>query len=358
VFEKGRELYGFYQARQAIRDAGRVLVVEGYMDVVALAQHGVGYAVATLGTATTAVHVQKLLRQVDELVFCFDGDAAGRRAAWRALEVSLPELADGKRVSFLFLPQGEDPDTYIRTHGKASFEVLVADAVPLSRYLLDTLTARTDLGSAEGRARLVHDAKPLAGQMRDGAFRVQLLRELAERARLEMFEVESLCGLTRTGRWTGPRAAPRSRAHTPLWRRLLRLFLDAPELARAVTPEQKALLAASPEFEPVVAAVDHVQASGLTTTGALIEAARGLEYEALYGDIVREGIDGPGDLDTARMEVAGVFAKLEASWVEQQYTDLVRKPERTHLEVERLHALGRRLAELKGAPPVGGVSPA
>src|SRR5687767_6549229 len=108
VFEKGRELYGLYQARRAIRDAGRVVVVEGYMDVVALAQHEIGYAVATLGTATTGVHVQKLLRQADQVVFCFDGDAAGRRAAWRALETSLPELVDGKELRFLFLPQGED----------------------------------------------------------------------------------------------------------------------------------------------------------------------------------------------------------------------------------------------------------
>ena len=259
VFEKGRELYGLYQARQAIRDAGRVLVVEGYMDVVALAQHGVGYAVATLGTATTAFHVQKLLRQVDELVFSFDGDAAGRRAAWRALEVSLPELTDGKRVGFLFLPQGEDPDSYVRARGKAAFEALVTAAVPLSRYLLDELTARTDLGSAEGRARLVHAAKPLVNAIHEGAFRVQVLRELAERARLDVSEVESLCGLTRTARRAGARSAPpRSRAHTPLWRALLRLLLDAPELALAVTPEQRALLGATAEFEPVAAVVDHV----------------------------------------------------------------------------------------------------
>ncbi|HEX7954121.1 MAG TPA: DNA primase, partial [Burkholderiales bacterium] len=117
VFEKGRELYGLYQARRAIRDAGRVVVVEGYMDVVALAQSGVEYAVATLGTATTPLHVQKLLRQADEIVFSFDGDNAGRKAAWRALENSLSQLQDGKQLKFLFLPDGEDPDTYVRKHG-------------------------------------------------------------------------------------------------------------------------------------------------------------------------------------------------------------------------------------------------
>ena len=122
VFEKGRELYGLYQARNAIRDAGKVVVVEGYMDVVALAQHGVDYAVATLGTATTPVHVQKLFRLTDNVVFCFDGDNAGRKAAWRALENTLPVLADGKNALFLFLPDGEDPDDFVRQHGKAAFE--------------------------------------------------------------------------------------------------------------------------------------------------------------------------------------------------------------------------------------------
>src|SRR5260370_6145190 len=136
LFEKGRELYGLVQARDAMRAAGRVLVVEGYMDVVALAQYGVGYAVATLGTATTPVHVSKLLRLADELVFCFDGDAAGRKAAWRALEVSLPLAPDHKPVRFLFLPQGDDPDTYIRKHGKESFERLLRHAPTLSVPLL------------------------------------------------------------------------------------------------------------------------------------------------------------------------------------------------------------------------------
>src|SRR5688572_8196044 len=184
VFEKGRELYGLYQARRAIRDAGRVLVVEGYMDVVALAQAGVEYAVATLGTATTPVHVQKLLRQAEEIVYCFDGDTAGRRAAWRALENSLSQLTDGKQVKFLFLPEGEDPDTYVRKHGKAGFEQLLGRAVPLSRFLLEELGSRGDLTTAEGRARCVHEAKPLLRQMQAGALRLQLVRELAEKTRL------------------------------------------------------------------------------------------------------------------------------------------------------------------------------
>src|SRR5690606_23421331 len=137
LFDKGREVYGLVQARDAIREAGRVIVVEGYMDVVALAQYGVRNAVATLGTATTPVHVSKLLRLADELVFCFDGDNAGRKAASRALEVSLPLAPDHKPIRFLFLPNGEDPDTFVRQNGKEAFEAKVAAAPTLSQVLLE-----------------------------------------------------------------------------------------------------------------------------------------------------------------------------------------------------------------------------
>src|SRR5437016_8154827 len=155
VFSKGRELYGLYLARNAIREAGRVVVVEGYMDVVALAQHGVEYAVATLGTSTTPVHAQKLFRMAETVVFCFDGDPAGRKAAWRALENTLPVLVDGKNARFLFLPDGEDPDDAVRRRGKAAFEAMVESAVPLSDFLLAELGRRSPPSSADGRAVLV-----------------------------------------------------------------------------------------------------------------------------------------------------------------------------------------------------------
>ncbi|MGH8698426.1 MAG: DNA primase, partial [Burkholderiales bacterium] len=161
VFEKGRELYGLPQARDAVRAANRVVVVEGYMDTVMLAQHGVGNVVATLGTATTPAHVQKLLRQADEVVFCFDGDAAGRRAAWQALEVSLESLSDRKAIRFLFLPAEHDPDSYVRAFGREAFEREMAQAQPLSAFLLSTLASRADLLTLEGRSRLIAEAKPL-----------------------------------------------------------------------------------------------------------------------------------------------------------------------------------------------------
>jgi len=194
LFEKGREVYGLVQARDAIRTAGRVLVVEGYMDVVALAQFGVGYAVATLGTATTPIHVTKLLKLADELVFSFDGDAAGRKAAWRALEVALPELLDNKPVRFLFLPEGEDPDTFIRKHGKDEFEARVAQAKPLSAFLMDELRGQSDVRSAEGQAQFVAAAKPYLQKVVAPALKLLLTKEVARIGGLSQEEAQGILG--------------------------------------------------------------------------------------------------------------------------------------------------------------------
>ena len=192
LFEKGREVYGLVQARDAMRAAGRVLVVEGYMDVVALAQFGVGYSVATLGTATTPVHVSKLLRLTDELVFSFDGDKAGRKAAWRALEVSLPLATDGKPIRFLFLPEEDDPDSYIRKHGKEAFEQLVREAPTLSEFLIAELRSEHDLNNAEGRAGFLTASKAHIEKLAAPALRMQLLREFASLARVSTEDIESL----------------------------------------------------------------------------------------------------------------------------------------------------------------------
>ena len=194
VFVKGRELYGLFEARTALREAGYALVVEGYMDVVALAQAGLGHAVATLGTACTAEHVAKLFRFTDQVVFSFDGDAAGRRAAARALEASLPHAADHRSVRFLFLPPEHDPDTFVRERGTAAFEQAVADAVPLSRQLLEHSAQECDLDSAEGRARMLTQARPLWEALPDGALRAQLLDALSERGRIAQADLARLWG--------------------------------------------------------------------------------------------------------------------------------------------------------------------
>jgi DNA primase len=192
LFEKGRELYGLYQAQKAIRAAQQVLVVEGYMDVVALAQHGVEYAVATLGTATTPYHIQKLLRLADHVVFCFDGDKAGQRAAWRALENALPYLQDGKRISFLFLPVEHDPDSFIREFGKEAFEQRVQESMPLSAYLLREAGAGLDLRTQEGRNQLLQRAKPLLTAITAPATALLLRKEVAALSGVSQAELEAL----------------------------------------------------------------------------------------------------------------------------------------------------------------------
>lgn len=268
LFEKGRELYGLFQARQAIRAAGRVLVVEGYMDVVALAQHGVGYAVATLGTATTPVHVQKLLRQADDVVFCFDGDAAGRKAAWRALENSLELVADDKRLSFLFLPQDEDPDSYIRRHGKDAFEALLSEAVPLSEFLLRELAGRVDMRTEEGRAHFLQTVKPLLEKIPAPALGILLRKRAAEMAGLERDEASGLLGTPRKAPPSQPvRRSPRAAPPAPV-RLLLELLLAWPGLLRQCALDvprggqgEAAALAAVADF--LAGGMEGVSAAGL-----------------------------------------------------------------------------------------------
>ena len=213
LFEKGHEVYGLVQARDAIRAAGRVLVVEGYMDVVALAQFDVGYAVATLGTATTPVHVSKLLRLADEIVFSFDGDAAGRKAAWRALEVSLPLAQDHKPLRFLFLPDGEDPDTFIRQHGKEAFEGRVRAAPTLSEFLVAELRGQSNLGTPEGRSQFLVAARPHLQRIAAASLKLQLLKEVARLAAVTQEEAEKLLGLSEET--TYRRAAPPRREFRP-----------------------------------------------------------------------------------------------------------------------------------------------
>ncbi len=192
VFSKGRELYGLYEARTAIRQHGFVLVVEGYMDVVALAQAGLPNAVATLGTACTAEHVQKLFRFTDAVVFSFDGDAAGRRAATRALEASLPHASDVRSIRFLFLPSEHDPDSYVREFGTDRFTQCIAQAIPLSRQLIAQAKDGCDMTSAEGRARFLALARPLWDTLPDGALKRQLLGELAQVGNLDISELTAL----------------------------------------------------------------------------------------------------------------------------------------------------------------------
>jgi DNA primase len=194
VFHKGRELYGLYEAREALHSAGYVLVTEGYMDVVALAQLGFANAVATLGTACTPEHVQKLFRFTDAVVFSFDGDSAGRRAARKALDGALPYATDVRSIKFLFLPAEHDPDSYVRELGPEAFAEQIKQALPLSRFLIEAASVDCDLQTAEGRARLSSQARPLWQLLPEGALQQQLLSELAQLIQLESAGLEKLWG--------------------------------------------------------------------------------------------------------------------------------------------------------------------
>ncbi|MAF06821.1 MAG: DNA primase [Acidiferrobacteraceae bacterium] len=188
VFQKGSELYNLHRARSNIAQQGHSVVVEGYMDVVALAQHGIEHAVATLGTATTPRHLERLFRLAPSIIFCFDGDRAGRAAAWRALETALPELGGGRQISFLFLPDGDDPDSLIRREGGPAFSALVTKATSLPDFLFKKLSAETDLGRIDGRARLVELAKPLLAKIPEGPLRELMHQRLREETGVQSTE--------------------------------------------------------------------------------------------------------------------------------------------------------------------------
>ena len=227
VFHKGRELYGLHEARRAPGQLERLLVVEGYMDVIALVQHGIAQVVATLGTATTGDHLDRLYRAAPAVVFCFDGDRAGRDAAWKALNAALPQLREGREARFLFLPEGEDPDTLVRKEGANAFRSRVARAQPLSEYFYDHLGEGLDLASLDGRARLAARARPLLGQIPPGAFRELMERRLTE-----------ITGVSGPGARPPPAPSPRppspSRAGlgtVPPVRRAIALLLHRPDVA-------------------------------------------------------------------------------------------------------------------------------
>ncbi len=232
VFEKGRELYGLTQAMKAIRASKKVIVVEGYMDVVALAQHGVEYVVATLGTATSATHIQRLSRLSDHIIFCFDGDAAGRRAAWRALEISLPLLTDGKEIGFLFLPHQHDPDSYIRDYGRDKFEEALTNAISLSSYLVQELQQGQDLRKEEGRAALLQNAKPLLKQIAAPLLSVMLRKRFAEIAGISREELDDLLGIKPLGQARRAPTRMQSRdTSVPIPLRLAAQIMAQPRLA-------------------------------------------------------------------------------------------------------------------------------
>ena len=256
LFHKGRELYGLYETRRARSSLKSLVIVEGYMDAVRLHQEGIDYAVATLGTATTAEHFRRIFRLVPEVVFAFDGDRAGRAAAWRALQQALPEAREGRQIRFLFLPEGHDPDTLVAAEGRAAFEQRFAEALPLSEYLVRELSGQSDLSHADGRARFAESARPLYQKVPAGVYRELLLGRLAQVVGLDPHRLEELWSKA-PGAPAAPAVAPpasrspeRTRASAgrgSLVRQAIVRLVHFPAIAAEVSPTERSGLDASEE---------------------------------------------------------------------------------------------------------------
>lgn len=347
VFHKGRELYGLYEARKALRDIPRLLVVEGYMDVVSLAQFDIRYVVATLGTATTRDHLDHLFRITSEVVFCFDGDRAGREAAWRALENALPIMREGRQIRFMFLPEGEDPDTRVRQLGHAGFEAEIANAEAFSNFFFEVLSNRTDIASIDGRARLVELARPLLSHLPAGVFRQMMITRLGELAQVEAKTVDGV--LTR------PEAPPRrtratqsGRSAPSLVRTAVTALLQQPELAAQAGDTTRFRVLALPGIALLVDMIDLLQQHPHLGSGALLEHWRNTEH----GLHLQRLATAPLLAEGSRLvrEFTDTLARLEERCHEQRYDALLAKGEQ--LTTEEKAELGRLVIRLKGGGPV------
>lgn len=334
LFDKGKNLYGLYEARAAVKEAGRILVVEGYMDVVALAQFGIGYCVAALGTATTAEHVKILMRQTDSIYFCFDGDAAGRKAAWRALENALPQLKDGKSLHFLFLPEGHDPDSYVREHGRERFEdMLQNQSKPLSAYLWDALTEHLDLHTQEGKAELVKTASPLLTQITAPVLAFLLKQELSNLVGIDPANLAHLMGQeapkrhVAQQRYTLPRQTFRQPQMLSLAQKQIRSLLINPQWAAYIDLPDHLELDADLTCLSVMAA--HVRRSQTPLSSAgLMEAMRNTPYYGNICHIMQSSTDNghfEGDSETDALHFQSGMQKLMVSLKSQQVETLKRK---------------------------------
>jgi len=323
--------------------------VEGYMDVVALAQFGVGYAVATLGTATTPAHVTKLLKLADELVFSFDGDAAGRKAAWRALEVSLPLAADHKPIRFLFLPEGDDPDSFIRSHGKEAFEGRVAQAQPLSEFLLAELRAQMDLRSAEGRSRFLAATKPYLQKVAAAALKLQLLKEVARLGGLTQEETEKVLEMRTTPAFRRP-APARSSSPPPSsaeWKLLSRV-VAYPNLAAELDLDlvDKTL----EESQLLVEIFEHCKGNGDSkklSNAMMIEKLRNSPHAGLLFQAQAHGLELKESEEDSRRFVHHTVCKLEIGQKNKEIKSLEERLRQGSLSKDEHHRYANMISEVK-----------
>ena len=363
VFSKGRELYGLFEARNALREAGYVLVTEGYMDVVALAQLGFANAVATLGTACTTEHVQKMFRFTDAVVFSFDGDAAGRRAARKALDGALPFATDVRNVKFLFLPAEHDPDSFIREHGSQAFARMVSDATPLSRFMIEVSREGCDIDTAEGRAMLASQAKPLWMALPEGILKTQLLGEFADLIGIGERELQRLwlaAGQRPTaersrlaGKGLANPASAKPRRPVPIRskpasredRALQILFSDMKQWSVMASPLQHLLMDLTSAHGRLFTWLDQQwQEHGLQPLAALREGLRGHEHEAVLAGLLDKM---PLDIDHDPSELQSIMLEIEKAHIATQIDDLTSRMATDTQAYAHIKVLNARLAGLK-----------
>jgi DNA primase len=345
LFHKGRELYGLFRARDAIKRDNRVLVVEGYMDVVALAQHGINNAVATLGTAATPEHLKQLFRHAPEVVFCFDGDRAGREAAWRALDVVLPLLYEGRQASFLFLPEGEDPDTLVRKEGREAFLARLHHAKPLPDLLFDTLAQQVDLGRLDGRARLVELARPYLSKIPPGALRELMLGRLQDLSQVPGGKLTTLAldGGERPVAQSGARYAPHLNPRQPpsVMRLAVAMLVQHPDLAAKAPSAQQFEGLDEPGAALFLELLEWLQVHSARNTAAIAEHFRGREEE---NQVARLAMwDHPALGHDVEAEFLGTLAKLQQKAVKQRTARLLQKEKLSGLTAEEKLELARLL---------------
>ncbi|RUO19813.1 DNA primase [Aliidiomarina haloalkalitolerans] len=340
LFHKGRELYGFFEMRQKHRDLDRVIIVEGYMDVVALAQFGVTNAVAALGTAATSDHLQLLFRQAKQVICCFDGDRAGRDAAWRALENALPLLRDGTDLQFLFLPDGEDPDTIVRAEGAEGFQQRLDNAQSFREYFFDHLTEQLDLRTDAGKAELVGQAKQLIGKVASDFYRDLLTETLAHRLGRTTSEIERL--LPAKEQTASRKDAPKRDKMTPV-SRAIGLLIQHPQLGQLVPVHEELGQLNLPGMKVFMALHRQTAAQGLTSAQAL-EEWRGTKFEARLRELATW--DHQVHEENLENEFSETYRYLIDRYLEQRYEELKALPA-AELTRERLQELNELLRLMK-----------
>jgi DNA primase len=349
LFHKGRELYGLYEARQALRQIDRLVVVEGYMDVVALSRHGIDFSVATLGTATTSDHLNLLFRLTDNVIFSFDGDRAGKAAAWRALETALPQVREGRQIRFVFLPEGHDPDSFVNELGSEAFVAALDDGMALSDFLISELASQVDMTTVDGKARLAELAKPLIHRIPQGVYRELLIDSLADRVGLPATRLEKMLGRSAdTAGGSAPQLAPPIRRRGTLRagrpsvvRRAITLLLNYPAAGDKLDVEKLAGVN-RPGVDLLHDLIETVQEEPNITTAGLLERWRHDEKGRHLGKLAANEVPQEEDFDPAaeleacleQLALAGRRERIDFL-IEKQRLDSLSDDEKS--ELRQLH---------------------